>query len=224
MPFKINLFGIQNTEEARKAADKDLIREWQYKLRSEARTVDRSIRVIEREEEKVRKQIKESSKRNGDARAINTMCKTLVRSQRGKDRLYSARARMHATASELQAIGATMRMADSMKGSTEVLQMMNSLANIPETHEAMASMRKEMFKAGLVEEIVEESMEAMDDPELEEAAAEEVERVLDELAVDAEIKLKIVQLSRPAGTAVAPAASVSVPAAVPDSAGLVAET
>merc|ERR1719373_144477 len=108
-----------------------------------------------------------------------------------------------------------------MKSSTEVMRQINKLVSIPETHEAMAAMQKEMMKAGLIEEMIDEGMEDMDGPELEEEAQDEVDKVLEGLAVDAAIRLAV---TRPAEAAAAQAAAAApAAAALPEGRARVAE-
>merc|ERR1719436_420555 len=167
------------------------MREWQRKLRSECRGIERSIRKIEQEEEKIKKDIKAMAKEGGDPGRIKILAKSIVRSGKAKTRLYTARSTMTAAATELQSQAATMRLADSMKQSTEVMKQINSLVSIPETHEAMAAMQKEMMRAGLVEEMIDEGMEDMDGPEMEEETQDEVDKVLEGLAIDAAVRLAV---------------------------------
>eukprot|EP00428_Durinskia_dybowskii_P064578 CAMPEP_0170363490 /NCGR_PEP_ID=MMETSP0117_2-20130122/4882_1 /TAXON_ID=400756 /ORGANISM="Durinskia baltica, Strain CSIRO CS-38" /LENGTH=134 /DNA_ID=CAMNT_0010617955 /DNA_START=89 /DNA_END=493 /DNA_ORIENTATION=- len=117
---------------------------------------------------------------------------------------------MTAVSNEMQAQAATMRLSDAMKASTEVMQMMNSVVNVPETHEAMAAMRQEMMKAGLIEELIDEGMEDLDGPDLEEEAEQEVDRVLADLAIDAAMRLAI---TRPDDAEAQAAAASGAPAA-----------
>merc|ERR550532_512289 len=97
-----------------------------------------------------------------------------------------------------------MRLADTMKSSTEVMQQINELNKIPDVHEAVSQLGKEMMKAGLIEELIEEGMDGIDGPELEEEAEEEVEHLLDELAIDASVKLAVI---RPEGAAASASAT-----------------
>jgi len=78
---------------------------------------------------------------------------------------------------------ATYKMAGCLKRSTEIMGMMNHMIKLPELQRVMGTMAKEMEKAGLIDEIVEETMDLADDVE-EEEAEEEVAKVLTELDLD----------------------------------------
>lgn len=59
---------------------------------------------------------------------------------------------------------------------------MQKLVRMPEITNTMREMSKEMTKAGILEEMIEETMESLEDSEaVEEEAAEEVDKVLWEL-------------------------------------------
>ncbi|CAE7803294.1 chmp3 [Symbiodinium microadriaticum] len=187
-----------------------MVRQWQRNLRSEARGLDRSIRKIEQEEDKIRKDIQAMAKQGGDPKSIQMLAKSLIRSSKAKDRLYTSRSIMQSAVAELETTAATMRLSDSMSKSAEVMKQMNSLVRIPEMEESISSMRREMMRAGLIDELIDEGMEEMDGPDLEVEAEAEVDKVLDDLAIDASVRMAI---SKPQAVA-APAAATS--AAVPD--------
>lgn len=70
---------------------------------------------------------------------------------------------------------ATLRVAGSLAKSTEVMQAMQRLVRVPEVAQTMQDMSKEMMKAGIIEELLDETFEDMEDQEeLEDAAQVEV--------------------------------------------------
>lgn len=67
-----------------------------------------------------------------------------------------------------------------MAKSTEVMQAMQRLVRIPEVAQTMQEMSKEMMKAGIIEELLDETFEGMEDQdELEDAAQTEVLQLFD---------------------------------------------
>ena len=66
---------------------------------------------------------------------------------------------------------ATIRMAGSIQSSTEVMQAMQKLVKVPEIMQTMRDLSKEMTRAGIIEEMIEETMDAIEPEELEEEAA-----------------------------------------------------
>ncbi|RCN49300.1 ribonuclease HI [Ancylostoma caninum] len=65
---------------------------------------------------------------------------------------------------------ATMRMAGSLQKSTQVLQAMQNLVKVPEIMKTMREMSQEMMKLGIIDEMIEETMDSMEPADLEEAA------------------------------------------------------
>nr|XP_061798817.1 charged multivesicular body protein 3-like isoform X2 [Nerophis lumbriciformis] len=60
---------------------KDLINEWTQKIRKESRTIDRQIRDIQREEEKVKRSIKDAAKK-GQRDVCVILAKEMIQSKR----------------------------------------------------------------------------------------------------------------------------------------------
>ena len=74
-----------------------------------------------------------------------------------------------------------MRMSGSIQKSTEVMAVMRNLVKLPEIQAAMMDLSKEMTKAGLIEEMMEDTFESLEDDDLEEEADKEVDKVLWEI-------------------------------------------
>lgn len=73
-------------------------------------------------------------------------------------------------------------MAGSLQKSTEVMQAMQNLVKYPELAGIMRDMSKEMMRAGIIEEMLEETFDSIEDSEeMEEEAQGEVDKVLWEI-------------------------------------------
>ncbi|KAF6102724.1 charged multivesicular body protein 3 [Phyllostomus discolor] len=132
---------------------KELVNEWSLKIRKEMRVVDRQIRDIQREEEKVKRSVKDAAKK-GQKDVCVVLAKEMIRSRKAK--------------------------------STEVMKAMQSLVKIPEIQATMRELSKEMMKAGIIEEMLEDTFESMDDQEeMEEAAEMEIDKILFEITAGA---------------------------------------
>ncbi|XP_030641770.1 charged multivesicular body protein 3 isoform X2 [Chanos chanos] len=131
---------------------KDLINEWSLKIRKEMRVIDRQIRDIQREEEKVKRSIKDAAKK-GQRDVCIVLAKEMIQSK---------------------------------KASTDVMKAMQNLVKIPEIQATMRDLSKEMMKAGIIEEMLDDTFESMeDDEEMEEAAEAEVDNILFEITAGA---------------------------------------
>ena len=72
-------------------------------------------------------------------------------------------------------------MSGALSKSTEVMKYMQQLCKVSEVQATMMEMSKEMMKAGIIEEMLEDTFESMEDDDLEEASSEEVEKILFEI-------------------------------------------
>lgn len=164
---------------------KEQVNEWSQKIRREMRVIDRQIRDIQREEEKVKRSIKDAAKR-GQRDVCVVLAKEMIQSKRAVTKLYASKAHMNSVQLSMKNQLALVRVAGSMQKSTEVMKAMQNLVKIPEIQATMMELSKEMMKAGIIEEMLEDTFESMEDgEEMEEAAEEEVDKILFEITAGA---------------------------------------
>ncbi|XP_056446227.1 charged multivesicular body protein 3 [Gadus chalcogrammus] len=164
---------------------KDLINEWSLKIRKEMRVIDRQIRDIQREEEKVKRSIKDAGKK-GQRDVCIILAKELIQSRRAVSKLYASKAQMNSVLLSMKNQLAVVRVAGALQKSTEVMKAMQNLVKIPEIQATMRDLSKEMMKAGIIEEMMEDTFESMEDGEdMEEAAEEEVDKILFDITAGA---------------------------------------
>lgn len=70
-------------------------------MRSEQRKLDRQIRTIQREEDKVKKSIKDAAKR-GDTQTCKMMAKEVVRSRKAVNRMHTSKAHMNSVVMQME--------------------------------------------------------------------------------------------------------------------------
>ncbi|XP_024285975.1 charged multivesicular body protein 3 isoform X1 [Oncorhynchus tshawytscha] len=174
---------------------KDLVNEWSLKIRKEMRVIDRQIRgekksfkailYIQREEEKVKRSIKDAAKK-GHRDVCVVLAKEMIHSKRAVSKLYASKAQMNSVLLSMKNQLSVLRVAGALQKSTEVMKAMQSLVKIPEIQGTMRELSKEMMKAGIIEEMLEDTFESMeDDDEMEEAAEAEVDKILFEITAGA---------------------------------------
>nr|SVE73845.1 EOG090X0EF4 [Daphnia atkinsoni] len=160
---------------------KDKVNEWCSKLRKEGSQLDRQIRGIQREEEKVKRSMKEAAKK-GDRDVCIILAKEIIHSRKAISKIYTSKAHINSISMQMKNQLATLRIAGALQRSTEVMKAMQQLIKIPEVAATMRDLSKEMMKAGIIEEMLEDTMEGLEDTdELEEAAQQEVDKVLWEI-------------------------------------------
>ncbi|KAJ0062679.1 hypothetical protein NL108_004292, partial [Boleophthalmus pectinirostris] len=157
------------------------VNEWSGKIRKEMRVIDRQIRDIQREQEKVKRSIKEAAKK-GEKDVCIILAKEIIQSKRAVTKLYASKAHMNSVQLSMKNQLALVRVSGSLQKSTEVMKAMQSLIKVPEIQATMRELSKEMLKAGIIEEMLEDTFESMEDGEdMEEAAEEEVDKILFEI-------------------------------------------
>lgn len=157
------------------------MQEWSSKLRKETFALDRQIRSIQREEDKIKRTLKEAAKKN-DKEVCTILAKELIRSRKAVNKIYTSKAHINSVQLQMKNQLATIRVAGSLSKSTEVMQAMQALVKLPEVAATMREMSKEMMKAGIIEEMIDETMESLEDvEEMEEEAQKEIDNVLWEI-------------------------------------------
>ncbi|KAG0204996.1 Vacuolar protein-sorting-associated protein 24 [Mortierella sp. GBA30] len=160
-----------------KKTPEEMVRKWRQEINAQQRALDRQKRGIENEELKVKRTIKQVAKK-GDIKTCKMLAKELVRSRRQKDRIVTSKAQLNSISMQLQHQLSTLKIAGTLQKSSEVMSLVNNLVKLPEISAQMQEMSKEMMKAGIIDEMLQDTMEAMDDDEIEEEAEEEVNKVL----------------------------------------------
>ncbi|XP_036407867.1 charged multivesicular body protein 3 [Megalops cyprinoides] len=164
---------------------KDLVNEWSLKIRKEMRVIDRQIRDIQREEEKVKRSIKDAAKK-GQRDVCGVLAREMIQSRRAVSKLHTSKAHMNSVLLSMKNQLSVLRVAGALQKSTEVMKAMQSLVKIPEIQATMRELSKEMMKAGIIEEMLEDTFDSMEDEEeMEEAAEAEVDKILFEITAGA---------------------------------------
>ncbi|XP_036323703.1 charged multivesicular body protein 3 [Rhagoletis pomonella] len=172
----MGLFGKTQTKDP-----KEQVQEWTHKIRKEGNQLDRQIRSIQREEEKVKRSLKQAAAKN-DRDTCVILAKEIVRARKAINRIYTSKAHLNSIQLQMKNQLATLRVAGSLQKSTEVMQAMQNLVRYPELAGIMRDMSKEMMKAGIIEEMLDETMDSLEETEeMEEEAAKEVDKVLWEI-------------------------------------------
>ncbi|XP_028657400.1 E3 ubiquitin-protein ligase RNF103 isoform X2 [Erpetoichthys calabaricus] len=185
---------------------KELVNEWSLKIRKEMRVIDRQIRDIQREEEKVKRSVKDAAKK-GQKDVCIILAKEVIHSRKAVNKLYASKAQMNSVLLSMKNQLSVLRVAGTLEKSTEVMKAMQGLVKIPEIQATMRELSKEMMKAGIIEEMLEDTFEGMEDQdEMEEEAEMEVDKILFEITAGALGKApsKVTDaLPEPAGAAAA---------------------
>ncbi|KAI0493712.1 hypothetical protein KFK09_023836 [Dendrobium nobile] len=148
-----------------KPSPQQQLRDWQRRLRQECRNVERQIRG------------------KPLTPLTDTLAKEIVRSRRAVNRLHENKAQLNSVSMHLGEIVATARTVGHLSKSAEVMKLVSSLMKAPEVATTMQEFSKEMTKAGVIEEMVNDAVDsALDSEDIEEETEEEIEKVLSAIA------------------------------------------
>lgn len=162
----------------KKVDPKEKAREWDRKLRGEMRELERQVRKIEREEEGVKRSMKQHAK-NNELVELKILAKSLVGSKKAKTRIHTTKAQINSISLEIKQQIRMMKMSATLSKSTKVMESMNAMVNLQQVSATMQALSKEMAKAGIIEEMIEEAMPVEED--IEDEADAEVLKVLEEV-------------------------------------------
>jgi charged multivesicular body protein 3 len=129
------------------------------------------------EEQKVRTALRQTAKQ-GDRQLCQKIAKELVYSKHAKERLYISKAQINSLALQLQQQLGQVRLAGGLKKSSELMRIMNRLIRIPELHHTMQNMSREMARVGLMDEMMDQTLEAMEGEEFHEEVDQEVNTIM----------------------------------------------
>ncbi|KAL6510962.1 hypothetical protein OROGR_020019 [Orobanche gracilis] len=165
-----------------KPEPQQLLRDWQRRIRKECLNIDRQIRDIHREEKNVQKAIKEAAKRN-DMGSAKALAKEVVRSRKTVNRLSENKAQLNSISMHLGESVAIARTVGHLSKSAEVMKLVNNLMKAPQVAVTMQEFSKEMIKAGVIEEMMNDAVDnALDSEDIEDETEEEIDKVLTAVA------------------------------------------
>ena len=126
------------------------------------------------------------SQRQAQARQeVQVFARELVRCRKMSARLVTSKAQLNSVQMQVNEAFAVRKIQGSIHASVGVMRDINSLIRIPKLAGTMQELSKELIKAGIIEEMVDESLPDDSLTELEEETAEdEVDKVLTELFKD----------------------------------------
>lgn len=180
----MGLFGKSKTPDP-----KEQVNEWCRKIRKENNGLQRQINQIQRGEQNAIRSIKLAAKK-GDNDSAKILAKEVVHARKSVAKIYTAKANLSSVEMQIKQQAAQLRVVGSLQKSTEVMKNMQQLVKLPEIQKTMMEMSKEMMKAGIIEEMMDDAMENLEDQdELEEDVQNEVDKILSELTLDVGSKI-----------------------------------
>lgn len=215
------MFGWGDKETADQKA-KRIAAEGKREIRGENRNLDKELRKIHQEEEKLKKQMEQAAK-SGNKAAVNTLAKQIVSSRKAAERLGKVQGTLSNTSCQLTCAAASASSVAAIGTSAKIMKEVGGVVDLPELQQTMDTMKKEMAKAEMADELIDEGFAQFDD---EDEVDAEMNKVLEELEVDTALLMaepgKVPAYMAPAAGYAAPAAKAAPQAPDPLAARLAA--
>eukprot|EP00053_Salpingoeca_punica_P005440 m.54335 g.54335 ORF g.54335 m.54335 type:complete len:227 (+) comp13242_c0_seq1:160-840(+) len=159
-------------------------------LKENQRALNRAIRELEREKNKLERQegtiiadLKKAAKAN-QIDSAKIMAKDLVRTRNHVKKMIKMKTQIQAVSLKIQMLKSTQTMAKAMKGVTKAMQRMNAAMNIPALQQIMMEFEKQSEIMDMKQEVMDDTIDdALADSDEEAETDAVVSQVLDELGL-----------------------------------------
>lgn len=162
-------------------------------MRSNTRKLDRDLANLKALESKTRNYILQASKRaqrnpaqaSQAAQETRIFARELLRVRKQEQRVATSKATLASVGMQVNEAFAMRKIEGSIKNSTGIMKDVNTLVKLPEISGTMRELSQELVKAGIIEEMVSDSLPDQEALEGEDEEAEsEVDKVLSEVLKD----------------------------------------
>ena len=163
-------------------------------IRSNIRKLDRDIAQVRQVEAKTRnlilaadrraQRLEDAGRRGQAQREARDFARELVRTRRTAARLVTSKAQLASVQMQVNEAFAVRKIEGSIRASVGVMRDVNSLVRLPQLAGTMQELGMELMKAGVIEEMVGETLPVDEDGLFEDEDAEaegEVDKVLGEI-------------------------------------------
>lgn len=174
-------------------------------MREQQRLVNRSIREIDRERMQLQQQEKKTiieikkMARQGQVPAAKILAKQLVQTRKSITKLYTMRAQMQTVQTQLTTMKSSAAMTEAMAGATKAMRKMNKKMNLPGMQQIMMEFEKQSEMMGMKQEMIDDTLEELDEDEDDEESEEVINQTLEEIGIDLEGKLVDVPTQKATG-------------------------
>jgi len=170
---------------------KEQVRKCNQIIRANTRKLDRDIANLKVVENKTKTLIIQASKRaqrnpsqaKQAAQETRTFAKELIRTRKTSQRLVTSKAQLNSVSMQVTEAFAVRKIEGSIRSSVGIMKDVNSLVRLPELTGTMRELSQELVKAGIIEEMVGDSLPDELEEEDEEAESE-IDKVLGEILQD----------------------------------------
>lgn len=160
-------------------------------IRQNTRKLDRDIANLRGVEQKTKKLILDADNRarrnpvqaKQAAKETRIFARELIRTRRATQRLVTAKAQLNSVAMQVNEAFAVRKIEGSIRAGVGIMKDVNALVRLPDLTSTMRELSQELVKAGIIEEMVGDSLPDQLEED-EEEAEDEVDKVLGEILKD----------------------------------------
>lgn len=162
-------------------------------MRSNVRKLERDVGQLKQLESKTKNLIQQSAKRaernpsqaKQAAQETRIYARELIRVRKQSARLQTSRAQLQSVGMQVNEAFSVRKIEGSIKASVGIMKDVNTLVNLPELTGTMRELSQELMKAGIIEEMVGDTLDNQDIMEAEDEEVDaEVDKVLGEVLKD----------------------------------------
>ncbi|KAF7551404.1 hypothetical protein G7046_g7726 [Stylonectria norvegica] len=173
-------------------------------IRSNVRKLDRDIAMVRQVETKSKNLILQAEKRaqrdpsrsTQAQKEMRIFARELVHTRKTSGRLVTAKAQLNSVQMQVNEAFAVRKIEGSIRASVGILKDVNNLIRLPELSGTMQALGTELMKAGIIEEMVEDTLPT--DADMEDDLTEgEVDKVLGEILKGKEPKMPAAPVPEP---------------------------
>ncbi|QLL34270.1 hypothetical protein HG536_0G01290 [Torulaspora globosa] len=167
-------------------------------LRRNGRSIDKSLRDLSILQNKTQQLIKRAAKKN-DVKTVRLYAKELHAINKQYSRMYTSKAQLESVGMKIEEAFRMRTLSNQMADSTGLMREVNSLVRLPQLQGTMIELEKELMKAGIISEMVDDTMEAVQDQdeELDEEVEKEVNRIVEQYTTQKFEKVDHVPIAEP---------------------------
>lgn len=154
-------------------------------LRRNGRSIDRSLRDLSLLQTKTQQLIKKSAKKN-DVKTVKLYARELYQINKQYSRMYTSKAQLDSVGMKIEEAFRMKMLSNQMADSATLMREVNSLVRLPQLQSTMIELEKELIKAGIMSEMVDDTMESVQGgvEETDEEIDEEVEKIVEQYTND----------------------------------------
>lgn len=153
-------------------------------LRKNKRELERSLNQLQPLRKRTEALIKKSVK-SKDLKSAKIFAKELIRINKQHDKIYTSKTKLESITMSINEQYSMNKLTDSMRSLTGIMKDVNQLVSLGVISGTMQELQKELMKAGIINEMVDDIIDVQsEDEELETESLEQVDKIIQSLTED----------------------------------------